>query len=113
MNPVDALRAGASFVPRKALTPHADPNVAVRQAAESARPALRDEFLCPLSLEPMADPCTTADGYTYERAAIERWLRTSDVSPRTGCRLPHKELTPNLALRHLIAAELSSTGRPR
>ena len=38
---------------------------------------------------------------SYEREAIERWLSTSNNSPLTGLRLPHKNLTPNHALRAL------------
>ena len=32
----------------------------------------------------MADPCTTVDGFTYERDAIESWLERSTHSPQTG-----------------------------
>ena len=32
-------------------------------------------FLCPISLELMRDPCFAADGLSYERAHIDRWLR--------------------------------------
>jgi len=61
---------------------------------------------CPISKEVMTDPVVTADGVTYERNAIEQWLRTSRVSPRTGLLLSNVELSPNYALRdfmtHLI-----------
>ena len=43
----------------------------------------------------MVDPVFTADGYTYEREAIEEWLKTHDISPKTGLALAHKQLTPN------------------
>lgn len=39
-----------------------------------------------------------ADGHTYERSAIVRWLQTSDKSPLTGSVLPHKNLVPNYML---------------
>jgi hypothetical protein len=39
-----------------------------------------------------------ADGHTYERGAIARWLTTSDKSPLTGSILPHKNLVPNYML---------------
>jgi hypothetical protein len=51
----------------------------------------------------MSDPVSTADGHTFERAAIERWLRTSQLSPLTGLGLPNKTLTPNHGLRSLAA----------
>lgn len=53
---------------------------------------------CPITSEPMLDPVVAADGHTYERAAIARWLQTSDKSPLTGSILPHKELVPNYGL---------------
>jgi hypothetical protein len=53
---------------------------------------------CPISQEPMRDPVVAADGHTYERAAIARWLQTSDKSPLTGGILAHKELVPNYML---------------
>jgi serine/threonine protein kinase len=60
------------------------------------------EYLCPINMTTMADPVVTADGQTYERSAIERWLRTRNTSPATGAVLPHKELAPNFALRQAI-----------
>lgn len=68
-------------------------------AAESAGP---DQFLCPITFEPMVDPVVAQDGQTYERAAIEEWLTTHDTSPLSGAVLEHRELTPNVALRQLI-----------
>ena len=53
---------------------------------------------CPITGEPMVNPVVAADGHTYERAAIARWLQTSDKSPLTGSYLAHKELVPNYVL---------------
>ena len=50
----------------------------------------------------MIDPVIDALGNTYERAAIERWLRGHNTSPLTGAVLPHKELTPNIVLKSII-----------
>ena len=36
----------------------------------------------------MVDPCTTVDGFTYERDAIESWLERSTHSPQTGLPMP-------------------------
>ena len=35
---------------------------------------------------------------TYERSAIEAWLKTNDTSPATGKRLPSKKLSLTLTL---------------
>ena len=43
-----------------------------------------DYFSCPITLTKMSDPVVTSDGQTYERTAIEDWLKTHDTSPLTG-----------------------------
>ncbi|KAL7544782.1 hypothetical protein ACHAWF_008148 [Thalassiosira exigua] len=53
---------------------------------------------CPITGQPMSDPVVAADGHTYEREAIARWLRESDRSPLTGETLAHAELVPNYLL---------------
>ena len=63
-----------------------------------------DEYLCPITTEIMADPVTTLDGFTYERAAITEWLSTKDTSPKTGATLESKILIPNYNLRSMIRA---------
>ena len=77
-----------------------------RAAAEAlcrAERVVPMEHCCPLSLEPMRDPVVAADGNTYERAHLERWLAAKDTSPLTGKALPHKLLVPNYNLKKLIA----------
>jgi len=60
---------------------------------------------CPISGQPMKEPVVAADGHTYEKKAIARWLRKSDISPLTGQQLPHKELVPN----YLLISSFQST----
>ena len=51
----------------------------------------------------MVDPVITADGHSYEKSAILRWIQTDHMnSPLTGVRLDHNVLTPNYSLRSLI-----------
>lgn len=60
----------------------------------------------------MEDPVITADGHSYERSAIETWLKSHDTSPKTGEVLPpppggdgngvDKTLRPNHILRGQI-----------
>lgn len=45
---------------------------------------LRDEFLCPITHEIFKDPVVACDGHTYERSSIEKWLKTKNISPRSG-----------------------------
>ena len=60
-------------------------------------------FQCPITHELMVDPVDTADGQTYERAAIEQWLRHHDTSPVTNARLGSKQLNTNYGLRRAIS----------
>mmetsp|Transcript_23013 Transcript_23013/g.47821 ORF Transcript_23013/g.47821 Transcript_23013/m.47821 type:complete len:630 (+) Transcript_23013:169-2058(+) len=53
---------------------------------------------CPITGVPMLEPVVAADGHTYERKAIIRWLETSDKSPLTGAELVHKEVVVNFSL---------------
>ena len=58
---------------------------------------------CTLTQEMMEDPVIAADGFSYERSAIEDWLsRRSGSSPMTGAPLAHQHLTPNLAVRSAV-----------
>jgi hypothetical protein len=51
------------------------------------------------------DPVIAADGYTYDREKIEKWLQEGNtVSPTTGKELESKELVSNRALRDLSDA---------
>ena len=75
----------------------AGPSSATEMEAE-----VPDEFVCPITSEIMADPVVTADGFTFERSAIEKWLETHDTSPKTGLRLEFKVLFPNQSLRIMI-----------
>jgi hypothetical protein len=66
-----------------------------------------DEFVCPITGEVMVDPVVTADGFTYERAAIAKWLKKHDTSPCTNAVLEHRHLATNLALRSQIRDHLA------
>ncbi|XP_038976179.1 U-box domain-containing protein 52 isoform X2 [Phoenix dactylifera] len=66
-------------------------------------------FICPLLKRVMDDPCIASDGYTYNRNAIETWLRTNDKSPMTNLPLPNKDLIPNQTLLSAIKDRKSRT----
>ncbi|GLT39851.1 hypothetical protein SLA2020_140180 [Shorea laevis] len=61
-----------------------------------------NHFICPILKDVMNDPCVAADGYTYERKAIERRLEQNDRSPITNLTLPNKDLLPNYNLLRAI-----------
>ncbi|XP_071371848.1 WD repeat, SAM and U-box domain-containing protein 1 [Centroberyx affinis] len=62
-----------------------------------------DEFLCPITRELMREPVIAADGYSYEREAIESWINTKNrSSPMTNLPLLTILLTPNHTLKMAI-----------
>jgi hypothetical protein len=62
-----------------------------------------DAFTCAITREVMEEPVVAADGHSYERSAIEQWLRRSARSPMTNAPLGSAGLIPNIALRKAIA----------
>ena len=60
-------------------------------------------IICPLTGKIMVHPVVIADGYSYEREAIEAWLTTNDQSPITGEIIQVRYMIPNLALMRYIA----------
>ena len=67
-----------------------------------------NEWFCPITQELMKDPVIGSDGFSYERKAITEWLTKSAVSPVTREIMEHKNLIPNLALRHTITQYLEN-----
>ena len=59
--------------------------------------------LCPITHALMQDPVMIADGYSYERSAILRWLSEHTTSPVTGQVLAHEFVTPSHTLRNTIS----------
>ena len=59
-------------------------------------------FMCPITQELMIDPVIDPDGNSYERHAIEGWLRQNNTSPITRAPLSIKDLRPNRALKQAI-----------
>ena len=62
------------------------------------------EFCCPITQDLLIDPVLAADGFTYERAAITKWLAINSSSPMTGATLPHTNVVANLSMRTIIDA---------
>lgn len=57
--------------------------------------SIPEKYRCSITLKIMIDPVVAADGHTYEREAIEEWLKSHDTSPKTNLKLKHRELTEN------------------
>ncbi|KAJ8350215.1 hypothetical protein SKAU_G00253450 [Synaphobranchus kaupii] len=68
-----------------------------------------DEFVCPITREVMRDPVIAADGYSYEREAIQSWINSKNrSSPMTNLPLQTTILTPNRTLKMAIGRWKSS-----
>lgn len=55
----------------------------------------------------MTDPAIADDGFSYERTSIEKWFKTSNMSPITGLLLSTTKLISNRALKNTIEQFLS------
>ncbi|MCO5577640.1 hypothetical protein L7F22_031471 [Adiantum nelumboides] len=97
---------------RKSLWPNVsafNPTVQIWDDADNHQ-KLPPEFVDCITQEVMKDPVITADGHSYERIAIEKWLEHHNTSPKTGEVLPpppggvgvDKTLRPNHILRGQI-----------
>ncbi|XP_057249532.1 U-box domain-containing protein 32 isoform X2 [Beta vulgaris subsp. vulgaris] len=85
----------------ESLSKSCDPQASCSQKKENKRPP--SHFLCPIYQEVMTDPCTAADGYTYEGDAIRGWLDSGHItSPMTNLKLSSCSLIPNHALQYAI-----------
>jgi len=65
---------------------------------------VESEVMCPIMHERMQEPVLAADGHTYERGAIEKWMAAHNTSPMTGAPLMHRFLTQNFALKRIISS---------
>ena len=80
-----------------------DPFLSVILSECELRKSEIQSFLCPIGMEVMRDPVLCCDGFTYERAGIELWMRNHDRSPMTNEILSDKMLFPNTTLKVAIA----------
>jgi hypothetical protein len=66
---------------------------------------------CPITHSLMKDPVQDKEGNTFERSAIEAWLRTNPTSPITRTPMTLDDLTPNRVLA-AITNNLPDEGIP-
>lgn len=65
---------------------------------------LKHDCLCPIRQSPMNDPVVAADGHSYDRKAIERWVCAHGTSPMTNMTLAHMAFVPNILASKLVAS---------
>ncbi len=68
-------------------------------------------YTCPITYDLMRDPVLLGNtGHTYERVAIESWLRNHNTDPLTNKSLISSELIPNKALGRAIKRHVLREG---
>mmetsp|Transcript_8565 Transcript_8565/g.24584 ORF Transcript_8565/g.24584 Transcript_8565/m.24584 type:complete len:1037 (-) Transcript_8565:470-3580(-) len=83
------------------------------KAMSTRSDSMPNVFLCPITRELMKDPVVAADGFTYEREAIQQWIDNATAtamplkSPMTNLDLLHT----NLVTVHSLRAEIQSWGQ--
>jgi hypothetical protein len=60
-------------------------------------------LICPITYELFCDPVLAEDGHTYERDAIERWIKENGTSPLTRQSLSIDHLRPNHTIKQAVA----------
>ena len=68
---------------------------------------LNSNFYCVLTLQLMVDPVMDIEGNTYERAAIEEWIKKDGTSPITRNPISISDLGYNRVLKCAIAEEVA------
>lgn len=66
---------------------------------------LCEGFFCPIMLGLINIPVIDPEGYSYEKAAIENWIKSKGASPVTRRAMTMDELYPNKTLAMLMADE--------
>lgn len=70
--------------------------------------SLPDQFYCPITRDLMMEPVVSPDGYTFDREAIESWIKhENETCPVSRMPLKQSQLRRNLALQECIQAEVS------
>jgi serine/threonine protein kinase len=70
---------------------------------------LNESLFCPITREPFIEPVLAEDGHTYERRAIEYWIRENSTSPLTRQPLLLQHLYPNHAVKKLAGSFSTAT----
>ncbi|CAF0921336.1 unnamed protein product [Rotaria sordida] len=84
-------------------TPSTSTNIS-NKSLQQPTEAILSLLTCSLTRAIVNDPVVAADGFTYERTAIENWLQSNDRSPMTNEKLAHKNLSSNLVVKRILTS---------
>ena len=79
-------------------------------AADGTLVPVPEEYVCPLTMDIMAEPLLSREGHHYEREAILNWVSEHGTSPLTREPLRPSQLVPNRALKFRIQFFLKQNG---
>lgn len=65
-------------------------------------PDAPEPYTCPITFVEMKDPYITPRGHSYEKEALEKWIKEKGNSPQTRDPLTLKDIRPNRNLREAI-----------
>lgn len=102
---IGAVRRHVSVVLEKRQLFNGEVHVNIKELKafeEKFKEKIPQDFYCPITQMLFVDPVVAADGNTYEREAIEFWLKDHEKSPLTNIKLKNKELTKNTVLKKLM-----------
>lgn len=71
---------------------------------DSLPDAFSKTLMCPITNDILRKPVVAADGFTYERSAIIRWLMSKNKSPLTGNPLTDQTLRTNHNIKQILDA---------
>ena len=75
----------------------------INMSKRKERDNINDNLNCPITKKLIKSPIVlVSDGYSYEKEAIENWLKTNNISPVTGKILESKECIKNFTLEEFI-----------
>lgn len=57
---------------------------------------------CPITKEIFLDPVIACDGFTYEKSALVKWFKKSDISPITGEKMDNTIFIENKIIKNII-----------
>lgn len=64
---------------------------------------MQEHLTCPITLQTMVEPVIAPDGHTYERSAIETWIREKGTSPQNPSLVMRVDaLVPNRVIQSMI-----------
>lgn len=79
----------------------------VRAKLQLTMDNVAEDLVCPINRELPVNPVFAEDGFVYERAAIEKWLRTKERSPMTRKPIGGK-LVPAVSVKRAIVTLVES-----